>query len=100
MPDPEVVKSDPTILHVLLEAVPDEPMATVVQIAVLSEASETVRPTMSSDKKQALTPFSVELTMIRADVMSLNPFWSDNATLNAAGVVVAVITGVAETVGA
>ena len=85
-PNPDVVKSDPIILHVLFEAVPADPMVTVVQPSELSEASETVRPTMSRDKKQALTPFSVELTMIKADVMSLYPFWSDIVTLKTAGV--------------
>ena len=99
-PNPDVVKSDPIILHKLFEVVPADPMATVVQPLVLSEARETVRPTRSRDKKQALTPFSVELTIIKAEVMSLYPFWSDIVMLNAAGVLVAVTTGVAETVGA
>ena len=50
VPDPEVMKSDPVMLQVLFEAAAEDPNGTVVQLAVLSEPSETVLPIMSTDR--------------------------------------------------
>ena len=50
VPAPEVVKSDPVMEHVLFEVVATAPNATVLQEAVLSEASETVLPIMSTER--------------------------------------------------
>lgn len=49
-PAPEVVKSDPVMLQVLFETDADVPNATILQVAVLSEASETVLPIMSTER--------------------------------------------------